>query len=108
MNKKLISIPHMYQGFSLTHELSGKIEDVIERLNVIKNSVPDGIQIRLDYTTDYGYYNDDHDVVFVYEERLETDEECLAREKKESDEQQERTAQKRKQLEKLKKELGEE
>lgn len=33
MNKKLISIPHQYQGYSLTYELSVKIEDVIERLD---------------------------------------------------------------------------
>lgn len=108
MTKKTIDVLCEYE--KLSYELSGPIDEVIKMLQDIRDrkQVKGSILI-LEYETEYGNYGDsDRQVVNLYERRLETDEEYAKRLFSEGAEKENQLAQKRKQLEQLKKELGEE
>jgi hypothetical protein len=107
MTKKVIDVLRKYQD--LTYDLSGPIDEVIERLTRLKEENTIDSVIILEYETQYGSWGDsDRQVVNVYDRRIETDEEYAERLTKEKDERDRVLAFKRAQLETLKKELGEE
>lgn len=108
MTKKVIDVKREHQ--ELSYELSGSIGDVIAMMQRLKDETPEGSELILNYDTDYGQWPGDSDrnVVFMYDRRLETDEEYEARLTKENDDKEKRLKEKRDQLARLKKELGEE
>lgn len=106
MTKKIIAVERKYE--SLTYELCGTIDEVIERLVQLKATQKEGETLVLEYETEYGSYGDsDRQVVSLYDHRLETDEEYQVRLQKEEEIKQQNISRKRAQLEQLKKELGE-
>lgn len=106
MTKKIIDVKRKHQ--ELSYDLSGTVDEVIAVLQRLKDKAPEGAEVILNYDTDYGSYGDrDRDVVFVYDRRLETDIEYGERLAQESLRADQQLAQKRAQLEALKKELGE-
>lgn len=107
MTKKVLDVKRKHH--ELSYQLSGPIGDVIAMLQRLKDETPEGSELILNYDTDYGYYGDgDRQVVFLYDRRLETDDEYEARLTKENDDKEKRLKEKRDQLARLKKELGEE
>ena len=92
------------------YDLDGSIENAIKYLQGLKAEADEkGVEYRLDYTHESGTWGDsDRDIINLIEKREETDEEYQERLKKEEIRKQEDIAQKRLQLEQLKKELGEE
>jgi hypothetical protein len=107
MTKKIIDVLRKYE--SVEDLMSGPIDDVIARLQKVKEEKQtEGVQLILEYETDYGSYGDsDRQVVNLYDRRLETDEEYQERVTKEAAEKERALNAKRVQLERLKKELGE-
>lgn len=106
MTKKMVKIKRKYEG--LTYELCGTIDQVIELLIKLKDTQKEGETLYLEYETVYGSYGDsDSQVVNLYDSRLETDEEYQLRLQREEEIKQQDISRKRAQLEKLKKELGE-
>lgn len=106
MTKKIIDVQRKYEY--LTSELSGTIDDVIQRLQKLKAAQKEGSVLVLEYETEYGSYGDsDRQQVNLYDRRLETDEEYQERLNKEAGEKRRQLKFKRAQLEALKKELGE-
>jgi len=88
--------------------LSTNIEDTIQYLQSLKADADErGVQLKLNYTKDYGTYGDsDRDVIELVEERLETDAEYEKRLSDAEEHQKQVQAQKVAQFEALKKELG--
>lgn len=107
MTKKIIDVLRKYE--SVEDLMSGPIDEVIARLQKVKEEKQtEGVQLILEYETDYGSYGDsDRQVVNLYDRRLETDEEYQERVTKETSEKERALESKRRQLERLKKELGE-
>jgi hypothetical protein len=107
MTKKIIDVLRKYE--SVEDLMSGPIDEVISRLQKVKEEKQtEGVQLILEYETDYGSYGDsDRQVVNLYDRRLETDEEYQERVTKEAAEKERALDSKRRQLERLKKELGE-
>ena len=107
MTKKIIDVLRKYE--SVEDLMSGPIDEVIARLQKVKEEKQtEGVQLILEYETDYGSYGDsDRQVVNLYDRRLETDEEYQERVTKETSEKGRALESKRRQLERLKKELGE-
>jgi hypothetical protein len=106
MTKKMVKIKRKYE--QLTYELCGTVDQVIERLVKLKDTQKEGETLYLEYETVYGTYGDaDCQVVNLYDNRLETDEEYQLRLQREEEIKQQDISRKRAQLEKLKKELGE-
>lgn len=107
MTKKVIDVLRKHQ--ELTSDLSGTIDEVIERLTRLKEGNPYNSVIVLEYETEHGCWGDsDRQVVNIYDRRIETEDEYTIRLLKEKDERDRSMAFKRAQLEALKKELGEE
>lgn len=94
---------------TLSHELSGTIDEVIERLQALKSTHQNpGSILVLEWETEYGSYGDsDRQHVQMYDRRQETDEEYESRLLEEQKIKAEVLQHKRKQFEALKKELGE-
>jgi hypothetical protein len=92
------------------YRLEGSIEAAILYLQEMKAEADEkGVTYHLDYTKDYGSWGDpDRDIINLIEKREETDEEYQARLEKEQADKAASLDSKRKQLEQLKKELGEE
>lgn len=107
MTKKVLDVLRKYE--SLTYNLSGTVDEVIERLQELKKECyVEGATLVLEYETEYGSYGDpDRQVVNLYDRRLETDEEYAARLETERLLKERTLESKRAQLEALKKELGE-
>lgn len=107
MTKKVIDVLRKYA--SLTYELSGTIDEVVKTLQDLKqNGTKEGCVLVLEWETEYGSYGDsDRQQVNLYDRRLETDEEYVARLVREKAEKDAALDRKRRQLEALKKELGE-
>jgi len=108
MTKRMVMVLREHQHLT-GDDLSGTIDDVIERLQELKRSynVPDSTLV-LEWETEYGSYGDsDREQVNLYDRRLETDEEYAARTRLEKEQVHAMLQHKRAQLEALKKELGE-
>lgn len=107
MTKRIIDVLRKYE--SVEDLMSGSIDDVIARLQKVREEKKtEGVELILEYETDYGSYGDsDRQVVNLYDRRLETDEEYADRTAKEALERERVLNAKRVQLERLKKELGE-
>lgn len=107
MTKKVIDVLRKYE--SLTYELSGTIDDVIKTLQTLKQTnEKEGCVLVLEYETEYGSYGDsDRQQVNLYDRRLETDEEYNNRLLAEKAAKEKDLERKHRQLEALKKELGE-
>lgn len=104
--KKIILVKRQHK--SLTYELDGSIDDVIQRLINLKSSTPEGCSLELQFEKVYGMYgDDDYHEVALYDRRIETDQECRIRLQQEEQRVQSALAQKRAMLEQLRKELGE-
>lgn len=88
--------------------LSSNIEGAIEYLQSLKADADErGVQLKLNYTKEYGSYGDpDRDVIELVEERLETDAEYEKRLADGEEQRKQVQAQKVAQFEALKKELG--
>jgi len=107
MTKKVIDVLRKHQEW--TSEIDGTIDEVIARLQKLKESTPVGSILILQYETEYGQWgDDDRQVIRLYDRRLETDQEYDERMTKEALAEIQRLDQKRAQLAALKKELGEE
>lgn len=63
------------------YDFEGTLDDVIKTLNKFKEDYPDGDPLRIDVS--YGGYDDDY-AFNLQKYRLETDEECKAREEREA------------------------
>jgi hypothetical protein len=106
MKKKVIDVLRKYSA--LTYQLNGTVDEVIQHLQELKESVVEGSELILEYELEYGSYGDaDRHVINLYDRRLETDEEYADRTKKEAVASERALNNKRRQLEQLKKELGE-
>lgn len=105
--KKVVMVQRKHQ--SLTCALSGTVDEVIARLEKLRDTTPEGCVLKLNWENVYAQYPGDEDSqeVMLYDERLETDEECRIRLQQEEHHVQSVLAQKRAQLEQLKKDLGE-
>lgn len=105
--KEIIDVKRKF--LELTYELSGTVDDVIAMLQRLKEQTPEGSTLILKYETDYGSYGDrDRDVVYLFDRRIETDQEYRNRLDTERLNAERTRQQKLDQLAKLKKELGEE
>lgn len=107
MTKKIVLMLRRYG--QLTYQFDGPIEDTIKLLQEMKNEADSmGVELVLDYETEYGSYGDsDRQVVNVYEKRMETDIEYQERLDKEAAQKEQALKRKREEFERLKKELGE-
>lgn len=107
MTKKIVMV--LRQWGHLTYQFDGPIEDSIKLLQEMKDEADSqGVELVLDYETEYGSYGDsDRQVVNVYEKRMETDEEYQERLDKETTQKEQDLKRKREEFERLKKELGE-
>lgn len=107
MTKKTLMVPYKYE--SLSYQLCGTVDEVINVLKGVKERYQtEDSTLYLEYETEYGSYGDsDRNVVNLYAQRLETDEEYQTRLEQEKVAEESRLAYKRAQLEQLKKELGE-
>ena len=106
MAKKTVDIKR--KCMELTYELSGTIDEVVERLIELKATQKADEVLILEYETEYGCYGDsDRQVVNLYDRRAETDIEYETRLQKEEELDRLNLLRKRTQLEQLKKELGE-
>lgn len=105
--KKIVLVKREHK--SLTYQLDGTIDAVIQRLMDLKASTPEGSSLELNFEKVYGCWGDDDTwEVALYDRRIETDNECRIRLQQEEQSVQSTLALKRAQLEQLKKELGEE
>ena len=102
LKKKVVPV-YKYLDMS---DLCGDLGDVIKKLTSINESAPDGSTFDI-YVSLVDDYDGQSVEVVIKENRLETDQECRIRLQKENDRVQLVLAQKRAQLEQLKKELGE-
>lgn len=107
MTKKLVDVLRRHE--SIEDLLIGPINVVIERLQRIQDEKRiEGADLIMMYETEYGRWgDDDRQVVNLYDRRLETDEEYSDRLAKEKSRRERELEAKRRQLEMLKKELGE-
>lgn len=105
--KKMVLIERRHQG--LTCQLNGTVDEVVARLIKLRDGTPKGSILILSWETVFAQYPGDEDSqeLKLYDERLETDDECRIRLQKEEQRVQSNLAHKRAQLEQLKKELGE-
>lgn len=105
--KKIVLVKRPHR--SLTYQLDGTIDVVIQRLIELKESTPEGCSLELNFEKVYGCWGDDDTwEVALYDRRIETDQECRIRIQQERQQQINVRAHKMAQLEQLKKELGEE
>lgn len=107
MSKRIVRVQRKHE--ELSYEFDGTVDAAILMLRRLKAETPEGATLYLSYETEYGTYGDpDRQKIFLYDQRMETDEEYDIRLAEEHLAREGKIAQKRAQLERLKKELGEE
>lgn len=105
-DKIKLRIERMYAG--LTYQLDGTVDEVIQHLQNEKDCTEEGSTLHLSFEKVYGQWGDDDTwEVKLYDERLETDQECRIRMQNEKLSLVQARATKMAQLAQLKKELGE-
>lgn len=105
-SKIKLRLERKYEG--LTYQLDGTVDEVIHRLQELKDNTEEGSTLHLNFEKVYGEYGDDDTwEVKLYDERIETDQECRIRMNKEEQAVRTTRALKLAQLAQLKKELGE-
>lgn len=104
--KKVIRVKRDYQSF--TYSLDGTVDEVIQRLQELKSEVEEGSNLHLSFEKVYGQWGDDDSYeVALYDERIETDQECRIRLQNAEQAVKDKRATQMAQLAHLKKELGE-